>query len=153
MSSDKEYRNLMNQIKGSISLDMAKQLMDRIEAYAVSKGLKCVIAICNAHGNPIAVHAMDDSFLVSYEAATQKAYTAVAVKMSTLELNKLVQPGETFYGLESLKGGKMVTFGGGVPLKTDGTIVAGLGISGGTGEQDNDVAEFGAKAFDEMVKA
>lgn len=151
MDENKIAGNIVSKVKGTISLDTAKKLMDRIEDYARSIGLPCVIAIDDAHGNPIAVHVMEDAFLVSYQVATQKAYTAVAVKMSTLEVNKLVQPGGTFYGLEAMANGKIIGFGGGVPLKIDDTVVGGLGISGGTGEQDNDVAEHGLQYFKEMT--
>ncbi|MGI6088679.1 GlcG/HbpS family heme-binding protein [Bilifractor porci] len=143
--------NMVSRIKGSVSLELAKKLMDQVEAYARSKGMACVIAVDDAHGNPVAVHVMENAFLVSYQVATQKAYTAVAVKMSTMELSRLVQPGGTFYGLEAMHDGKIVAFGGGVPLKIDGTIVGGLGISGGTGEEDNDVAVYGLKVFAELT--
>ena len=63
----------------------------------------------------------------------------------------MVQPGGTFYGLEAMHDGKIVAFGGGVPLKIEGTIVGGLGISGGTGEEDNDVAVYGLKVFAELT--
>ena len=128
--------NMVSRIKGSVSLELAKKLMDQVEAYARSKGMACVIAVDDAHGNPVAVHVMENAFLVSYQVATQKAYTAVAVKMSTMELSRLVQPGGTFYGLEAMH---------------DGTIVGGLGISGGTGEEDNDVAVYGLKVFAELT--
>ena len=143
--------NMVSRIKGSVSLELAKKLMDQVEAYARSKGMACVIAVDDAHGNPVAVHVMENAFLVSYQVATQKAYTSVAVKMSTMELSRLVQPGGTFYGLEAMHDGKIVAFGGGVPLKIDGTIVGGLGISGGTGEEDNDVAVYGLKVFAELT--
>ena len=143
--------NMVSRIKGSVSLELAKKLMDRVEAYARSKGMACVIAVDDAHGNPVAVHVMENAFLVSYQVATQKAYTAVAVKMSTMELSRMVQPGGTFYGLEAMHDGKFVAFGGGVPLKIEGTIVGGLGISGGTGEEDNDVAVYGLKVFAELT--
>ncbi|MCI2132316.1 MAG: heme-binding protein [Lachnospiraceae bacterium] len=143
--------NMVSRIKGSVSLELAKKLMDRVEAYARSKGMACVIAVDDAHGNPVAVHVMENAFLVSYQVATQKAYTAVAVKMSTMELSRMVQPGGTFYGLEAMHDGKIVAFGGGVPLKIEGTIVGGLGISGGTGEEDNDVAVYGLKVFAELT--
>ncbi len=143
--------NMVSRIKGSVSLELAKKLMDQVEAYARAKGMACVIAVDDAHGNPVAVHVMENAFLVSYQVATQKAYTAVAVKMSTMELSRLVQPGGTFYGLEAMHDGKIVAFGGGVPLKIDGTIVGGLGISGGTGEEDNDVAVYGLKVFAELT--
>ena len=143
--------NMVSRIKGSVSLELAKKLMDRVEAYARSRGMACVIAVDDAHGNPVAVHVMENAFLVSYLVATQMAYTAVAVKMSTMELSRMVQPGGTFYGLEAMHDGKIVAFGGGVPLKIEGTIVGGLGISGGTGEEDNDVAVYGLKEFAELT--
>ena len=136
----------------TITLQLAKQLMEIIEKRAEAVGLKAVIALCNAHGNPIAVHCMDDAFLVSYDVATKKAYTSVAVKMSTMELSKIAQPGQTFYGVDKLDGGKIIIFGGGIPLKVDNKIVGGLGISGGTGEQDHDLALFGEAAFQELIK-
>ena len=136
----------------TITLQLAKQLMEIIEKRAEAVGLKAVIALCNAHGNPIAVHCMDGAFLVSYDVATKKAYTSVAVKMSTMELSKIAQPGQTFYGVDKLDGGKIIIFGGGIPLKVDGKIVGGLGISGGTGEQDHDLAVFGEAAFQELIK-
>lgn len=49
----------------------------------------------------------------------KKAYTAVAMKMSTMELSKIAQPGGTFYGVDKLDGGKIVIFGGGIPLKSE----------------------------------
>ncbi len=146
-------RNVLDKLKNydSISLELAKKLIDRTEDYAASVGLNCVIAVYDAHGNPVAVHVMDDAYLASYDVATQKAYTAVALKMSTEELNRLVQPGGDFYGLESLKGGKLVAFGGGVPLKRGSRIIGGLGVSGGTAEQDQDVAVHGLKFFEELT--
>ena len=102
--------------------------------------------MCNAEGNPVAVHVMDGAFLVSYEVAVKKAYTSVAVKMPTIELAKLAQPGQTFYGLANLE--KMVIFGGGVPLMENGRIIGGLGISGGTGEEDHALCEYALGVFD-----
>ncbi len=135
-----------------LNLQTAKQLMEIIEKRAEALGQKAVIALCNAHGNPIAVHCMDDAFLVSYDVATKKAYTSVAVKMSTMELSRLAQPGGTFYGVDKLDGGRIVIFGGGIPLKVNGEIVGGLGISGGTGEEDHALAVFGEAAFQELLK-
>lgn len=90
------------------------------------------------------------SFL-SYDAAVKKAYTAVSVRMSTMELACLVLPGQTFYGLQNVD--KIIPFGGGVPLYAGGHIVGGLGISGGTGEQDHALCEYGLRFFDGLQKA
>ena len=135
-----------------VNLDIAKKLIEKIEKYAFSVGKKAVIAVCGPDGNPIAVHVMDGAFLVSFDVAVKKAYTAVSVKMSTMELGKLVQPGQTFAGLEQIEKDKLVFFGGGVPLFAGDHLVGGLGISGGTGEEDDDIAQYALSVFEECCK-
>lgn len=125
-----------------LDLERATRLIAAVERKALSEGKQAVIAVANAQGNPVAVHVMDGAFLVSYEVAVRKAYTAVAVKMPTAELSRLVQPGGTFYGLQNLD--RIVTFGGGVPLYENGVLIGGLGVSGGTGEEDHALAVWGA---------
>ena len=61
------------------------------------------------------------------------------------------QPGGTFYGVDKLDGGKIVIFGGGIPLKSGNTIIGGLGISGGTGEEDHSLAEYGQSVLNEIL--
>jgi uncharacterized protein GlcG (DUF336 family) len=59
-----------------------------------------------------------------------------------------VQPGAPLYGIEAATGGRLVVFGGGTPLTDeDGRVVGGVGASGGSVEQDQDVAAAGAAAF------
>lgn len=137
-------------IQGKINLDQAKKLIGIIEEEAERRGKKAVIAVCGPDGNPIAVHVMDGAFLVSFDVAVKKAYTSVAVKMSTMELNALAQPGGTFYGLDKMEGGNIIIFGGGVPIKLGDTIIGGLGVSGGTGEEDHSLAEYGLSRLQEI---
>jgi uncharacterized protein GlcG (DUF336 family) len=138
-------------VQGKITLDAAKRLIEKIEEEAKRRGKKAVIAVCGPDGNPIAVHVMDGAFLVSFDVAVKKAYTSVAVKMSTMELNALAQPGGTFYGLDKMEGGNIIIFGGGVPLKVGDTIIGGLGVSGGTGEEDHGLAEYGLSVLSEIL--
>ena len=146
-AADALVAEVVARLGGPKALDLAtaKVIVEAVEARAAELGKRAVIAVCNAEGNPVAVHVMDGSFLVSYEVAVKKAYTAVAVKMSTMELSALCQPGGTFYGLQALD--RVITFGGGIPLYRGGVIVGGLGVSGGTGEEDHDLALFGASVF------
>ena len=137
-------------IQGRITLDAAKRLIEKIEQEALRRNKPSVIAVCTPDGNPVAVHVMDGSFLVSFDMAVKKAYTSVAVKMSTMELSRLTQPGQTFYGLGKMSD-NIVIFGGGVPLKVGDTIIGGLGISGGTGEEDNSLAEYGLQVLKEVL--
>lgn len=146
-STEALVAEVLARLGGAANLDLAtaKKIIEAVELRATQQGKRAVIAIANAEGNPIAVHVMDGAFLVSYEVAVKKAYTAVAVKMSTMELSALCQPGGTFYGLQALD--RVITFGGGIPLYRDGVMVGGLGVSGGTGEEDHELALFGAAVF------
>ena len=137
-------------IQGRITLDSAKRLIEKIEQEALRRNKPSVIAVCSPDGNPVAVHVLDGSFLVSFDMAVKKAYTSVAVKMSTMELSRLTQPGQTFYGLGKMSD-NIVIFGGGVPLKVGDNIIGGLGISGGTGEEDNSLAEYGLQVLNEVL--
>ena len=85
--------------------------------------------------------------LHALELAPKKAWTAVAMKTATHELATTVQPGAALYGLESHLQGKVVTFGGGYPLWRDGQLIAGLGISGGSVEQDMAIAQAAMAAI------
>ncbi len=145
--TEKIIENVVKRImNAAITLEEAKTLTEKIEKEAEKLGKKAVIAVCNEQGNPVSVHVMDGAFLVSFNVAVKKAYTAAALKMSTMELSALVKPGETFYGLQSDE--KLMIIGGGVPLKRNGKVVGGLGISGGTGEEDHSLCEYALSIFD-----
>lgn len=131
-----------------LSLETAKKIIEKVEEESKNRDKKAVICVCNEQGNPIAVHVMDGAFLISFDVAVKKAYTAVALKMPTLKLNELVKSGQTFYGLQNLD--KVMTIGGGVPLYRNGILVGGLGVSGGTGEEDDSLARFGADIFNNL---
>ncbi len=138
-------------LPAKLTLSGAKQLIEEIEKEAKREGKDAAIAVCNAQGNPIAVHVMDGAFLVSFDVAVKKAYTSAAVRMSTLELGRMAQPGGTFYGVDKLDGGRIVIFGGGVPLVHNGMVIGGLGVSGGTGEEDHHLAEYGLSVLPKIL--
>lgn len=133
----------------SLSLNKAVKLMSAVEDRARAMGKNIAVAVVNPEGNTVAVHVMDGAYLVSCDVAVKKAYTAVAVKMPTIELQKLCQPGETFYGLQA--NDKLVIFGGGVPLLHGDKIIGGLGISGGTGEEDHALCEYAQTLMGKII--
>lgn len=135
-----------------LDLQTAKKLIEKIEEESLKRGMNAVIAVCNPEGNPVAVHVMDGAFLASFDIAMKKAYTSVAVKMSTEELGRLAMPGETFYGIDKADNGRMIIFGGGVPLLSGDRIIGGLGISGGTSEQDSSLADYGLEVLNEVLE-
>lgn len=135
----------------SITLKQAKRLAVKVEKEAARIGVNAVVAIAGSGANLVCVECMDDSYLASYDVAVNKTYTCVALKMSTKELKPLAQPGASLYGIQFTNGGKIVIFGGGVPLKNGDKIVGALGVSGGTEDQDTYLAEYGEKVFMEEI--
>lgn len=134
-----------------MTLSLAKKLAEKVEAEAARIGVNAVVAISNNGARPVLVECMDDSYIASYDVAFQKAYTVVALKMSTSKLKTLSQPGESLYGIQFTNNGQIVIFGGGVPLKVNDSIIGGLGVSGGSEEQDTYLAEYGEKMFNELI--
>ena len=138
--------------KSIMTLDLADTLADAVLCEAKRVGVKAVVCVSDAAGNPKVVKSMDDAFIASYDVATGKAYTVVALKMSTIDLKPLAQPGASLYGIQFTNGGKIVIFGGGDPLKdSKGNIIGGLGVSGGTEEQDTALSAYGKKYFEEQM--
>ena len=135
-----------------MTLDLAKRIAARVEKKAQEMGVKPVVAISNTAARPVLVECTDDSYIASYDVALQKAYTVVALKMSTKTLKPLAQPGGSLYGIQFTNGGQIVIFGGGVPLIYRGKIIGGLGVSGGSEEQDTALADFGASVLEEEIR-
>lgn len=132
-----------------ISLDCAKQLAEAVERRAREMGVNAVVAIADEGGNLKICECMDNSFLASRDIAINKAYTSVALKMSTKKLASLAAPGGSLYGIQHTNGGRIVIFGGGDTLELRGRILGGLGVSGGTEEQDTALSAYGKKIFGE----
>ena len=141
--------------KGGLSkmtLSAARRTIEAVEKKAAEMGVKAVTAIADAGGNPIAVESMDDAFIASYDIAVNKAFTVVSLKMPTKNLASLAAPGGSLYGIQFTNGGKIVIFGGGEPLVgKDGAIIGGLGVSGGTAEQDTYLGEYGKSFFEALT--
>lgn len=93
-------------------------------------------AVVDAGGHLIAFGRMDGAEIAGPTLATDKAFTAVAHSTSTAELAILAAPGGELFGLQANGGGRYVIFGGGIPLRTGGAIIGGVGVSGSTSEDD-----------------
>ena len=133
----------------AMTLTRAEELAEAVIAEAKRMGVNAVVCVSDEAGNPKVVKVMDDAYIASYDVAVNKAYTVVALKMSTMTLKPLAQPGESLYGIQFTCGGRIVIFGGGDPL-TDhtGKIVGGLGVSGGSEEQDAALSLWGKRYFE-----
>lgn len=132
-----------------MSLACALRLAEQVKHKAKQMGVNAVVAVSNKAARPVLVECMDDSYIASYDVALQKAFTVVALKMSTAQLKPLAQPGGSLYGIQFTNEGHVVIFGGGEPLRNAaGTIIGGLGVSGGTEEQDTALAAYGREIFE-----
>ncbi len=135
-----------------MTLEAARELSKAVIEKAESMGVKAVVCISDSGAHPKLVESTDGAYIASYDVALNKAYTVVALKMSTKKLKSLSQPGCELYGIQFTNGGKIVIFGGGEPLCGDkGQIVGGLGVSGGSEAQDTALAEYGKRYFEEKI--
>lgn len=130
-----------------ITLQEAQQVIHAAQEKAISLGQPQNIAVVCGGGHLVAFVRMDQAWMGSIDIAIKKAWTARAFDVSTKELSVLAQPGEPFYGIHASNDGKVMIFAGGVPLKRGDQVVGAVGVSGGTGKQDQAVAEAGADAF------
>lgn len=137
-------------MKVSIGLSLAKEIAYCIEKAAGTIGVNVVTAVADAGGNLILLEAMDDSYIASVNAAREKAYTAVALKMPTHEALKESRGG----ALDGYtNGGGILMLGGGYPIVYNGMISGGIGVSGGTKEQDMLLARIGTEYFKKRINS
>ena len=144
----KRVVSAMNGSSGAITLDAALQLLGASRAEAEAIGVPLVLAVCDASGGLVAFQRMDGSLLISLEQAIKKAATAVKLKMNTEELGPLVRSDGPFYGL--MNDSSLVAFGGGKLLKRNGVIMGAVGVSGGSVEEDMQVADAAVRQFNEL---
>lgn len=112
-----------------------------------SLGVPLAVAVVDSGDQLVAFERMDGADLVSVRLSRDKAYTALVNRMPTADLGPMVQPGTEFYGYDSVAGGRMIVFAGGLPLERHGVLVGAVGVSGGSADQDAAAATAGARAF------
>ena len=127
------------------ALTIAKKIADRVEDESVKQNVPVAVTVIDIHGNVVLTHRMTGAPAFSLELAERKAYTSALVGLRTADLVPLMQPGEALYPLLAVSGGRYSAIGGGVPVTSDGQVIAGVGVSGGTVEQDVAVVEAAMK--------
>src|SRR5262249_48683333 len=131
----------------SLTLEDAKRMLSAAEAKAASLGIPYCVAVVDAGGHLLAFLRQDGALIGSIDLAIDKATSARIFDKSTSDLATLAQPGKPLFGIQESNKGKVVIFGGGVPVVLDGTIVGAVGASAGTVEQDIAVAEAAMTAL------
>jgi uncharacterized protein GlcG (DUF336 family) len=130
----------------NISLEQAQALIAAAQLKAQEIGVPMNIAVVDAGANLKAFVRMDNAWLGSVDIAIKKAKTARFFDMETGAIGGLSQPGGPLYNIEVSNGG-LISFPGGIPIKSAGEIVGAIGVSGGSVEQDHEVAAAGLEAY------
>ncbi len=134
-------------MSATVLLKDAQTMIAAAMAQAEVIGQPMNIAIVDQGGNLVAHVRMDGAWIGSIDISINKAFTSRAFDVATGDLAAFAKPGEQFYGIHASNGGRVMIFAGGLPLKRDGQVVGAIGVSGGSGTQDQAVAEAGAAAF------
>ena len=129
--------------KKVVTLDLAKQIAAAAEAEAKKNNWNAVIAIVDDGANLVFLERLDNTQLGSLEVAIQKAHTAISFKRPTKAYEDMVAGGRTaILGVPGI-----VPIEGGLPLIVDGQFIGAIGVSGGTAQQDGQVAKAGVEAL------
>jgi uncharacterized protein GlcG (DUF336 family) len=134
-----------------VTLDVAKEVIAAAEEEAAAIDVPMCIAVMDDGANLVGLQRMAGALLGSVDIAQNKAYSSVSLKLDTEAIHEASQPGESLYGIGNTNDGRIVTFGGGFPLEVDdGTVVGGVGVSGGSVDEDMTVARAGVERFEEL---
>jgi uncharacterized protein GlcG (DUF336 family) len=127
-------------------VEMSLEYFNKMAEYAKEKanemGVPIVFAAVDAGGNLITLQRMENALLASIKISWDKAYTSCILKAPTCALADLTVPGAPLYGLQDLCDGRIVVFGGGYPIMDGGNVLAAIGVSGGTAEEDMAIATY-----------
>ena len=130
-----------------ITLEEAKSIVAAAELKAQQMGQPMNIAVMDAGRNLVAFQRMDGAWVASIDIAIDKAFTSAGRGLTTREIGEMAQPGQPLFGINTTNGGRIVIFAGGIPLMRDDEVVGAIGVSGGTVDEDHEVAEAGVAAF------
>jgi uncharacterized protein GlcG (DUF336 family) len=131
----------------TLTLSDARRMILAGEKKAAELKIPYNIAVVDSGGALISHARMDGAWLGSIDISINKAFTARAFDMSTDDLSKASQSGESLFGINTTNDDKIVIFGGGMPVRMDGAVIGAVGASGGSVENDIKVAQAAVAAF------
>ena len=137
----------MPRSRTTLTLADAKRMLDAAEARAAGFSIAYNIAVVDGGGALVAFSRQDGALTGSIDLAIGKAVTARLFDKTTAFLGELAQPGAQLFGIQQSNGGRVIIFGGGIPVLIDGEIIGAVGASAGTVEQDIAVAEAAIAAI------
>ncbi len=151
---------LVRRGQARLTLAGAKRIVATAEAKASELGYRMNFAVTDDGGHLLAFSRMDDARPASVYTAITKATTAATYRQATGPLigKGTAEAPEILLNLSlqnaaSASGGKITTLPGGVPITVDGQVIGAIGIGGGSGEQDAEVAKFAVVQFLSEIKS
>ncbi len=124
----------------AIGADKAHELIVAAVTEAKKRNWPMNISVVDSGGNLVAFERMDGAQLASIEISQHKARAAVKFRRETKILEGAIQNGLNY--LITLDG--VIGSRGGIPLVEGGKMIGAIGVSGGTGSQDEVIAKAGA---------
>ena len=132
-------------VRQEVGLDLAQALLAGVREEAESRGVAMGAAVVDLGGQVVAALRMDGAQLPALNLAIDKAYTAVSFGHPTDFWAASTRPDGSDWGLASTLGGRIVVFAGGLPIRADGALAGGLGVSGAASEVDRACAAAGLR--------
>jgi uncharacterized protein GlcG (DUF336 family) len=126
-----------------ITSEAALRAVDGAVQHAIKLGIKINVAVCDASGTQMAFLRMNGAYLHSISISEDKAYTAASFGLPTSQWAQILSTHSDGVRLGLPARPRFVQFGGGLPISIKGTVVGGIGVSGGSEQQDEECARFG----------
>ena len=152
LSAQEKQPPLVTRDRVQLNLAGAEAVLTAAKAKAEALGLKVNLAVVDDGGHLLAFARMDGARPASAATALAKATSAATFRQETGPLPAKGEPDALLsLALQSASGGKVTPLKGGIPIVIDGQVVGGIGVGGGTGEQDAEVAKAGVQALLDAV--
>ena len=129
--------------KVCISLAGAKQVGSHALEEAEKLGVAACASVVDSSGRLVWFERMDGTTAISIAMSQRKAYTAAMLHMDTRDLAEVAQPGCVLYGISDVGAGELVVLAGGVAIHLGNEVIGAIGVSGGSVEQDDQIARQG----------
>ena len=131
----------------NLSLDDALRIIKKAKNKANEISVPACIAVVDNSGYLIAFERMEEAILASIDISINKAFTSVALKMSTDMLSEVATPGKELFGINTTNNCRIVIFGGGYPIYNDNKLIGAIGVSGGSTKEDMIIAKAGIDKY------
>lgn len=131
-----------------ITMDQALAAVEASVKKAKSMRVPVVVAVVDAGGHVIAQVRMDKAMLISIRISQKKAETSALSFLTTDSLAARSAPGAELYGIQESSGDIVVFGGGGFPVRRNGDVIGGIGVSGGSVEDDMAIAKAGLEVLE-----